>query len=126
MAINKVDYGDQTLMDLTEDTVTEDKVLEGETFHDRSGNSRVGSLVIPVQDVEINGESVVNSEKVAEIDIPTTDIQTAVDEFSTYNGGILSSLKVSLTPNQDLHGYDSPWVGGASKNKAEQTVAKIT
>ena len=68
MAINKVVFGNEIQMDLTEDTATEDKVLEGETFHDRSGNSRVGSLVIPVQDVEVNGESVVDpTTKIAEI-----------------------------------------------------------
>ena len=49
--------------------------------------------------------------------LPTTGIQTAVDEFSTYNGGLLSSLKVTLSPNQDLHGYPEPWVGGSRKNK---------
>ena len=27
------------------------------------------------------------------------------------------SLKVELEPIQDLHGYDSPWVGGGGKNK---------
>lgn len=54
--------------------------------------------------------------------LPTTDIQTAVDEFETYNGGLLSSLKVALSPNQDLHGYDSPWVGGASKQLIPMTV----
>lgn len=122
MAINKVAYGDQTLLDLTEDTVTADKVLEGETFHDKSGVLRSGNLVIPVQDVEVNGESVVNSENVAEIDIPTTDIQTAVDEFETYNGGLLSECKVALSPNQDLHGYSEPWVGGAGKNKLNSTL----
>ena len=57
--------------------------------------------------------------------LPTTDIQTAVDEFSTYNGGILDSLKVSLSPNQDLHGYPEPWVGGASKNKCAMTLDGI-
>ena len=54
--------------------------------------------------------------------LPTTDIQTAVDEFSTYNGGLLSSLKVALSPNQDLHGYAEPWVGGASKQLIPMTV----
>lgn len=54
--------------------------------------------------------------------LPSVDIQTAVDEFSTYNGGLLSSLKVSLEPIQDLHGYDSPWVGGAKKNKLNSTL----
>jgi hypothetical protein len=49
-----------------------------------------------------------------------------VDEFETYNGGLLSSLKVALSPNQDLHGYDSPWVGGAGKNKADATYYQAT
>ena len=56
--------------------------------------------------------------------LPTTDIQTAVDEFSTYNGGLLSSLKVTLSPNQDLHGYPEPWVGGANVNKFPSAVAE--
>ena len=31
------------------------------------------------------------------------------------------SLKVELEPIQDLHGYDSPWVGGGGKNKLQNT-----
>ena len=57
--------------------------------------------------------------------LPTTDIQTAVDEFETYNGGLLSECKVALSPIQDLHGYDNPWVGGASKNKMPLTVENL-
>lgn len=37
MAINKVQYGNTTLIDLTADTVTADKLLEGYTAHDRTG-----------------------------------------------------------------------------------------
>lgn len=37
MAINKVIYGGTTLIDLTSDTATADKVLAGYTFHDKSG-----------------------------------------------------------------------------------------
>lgn len=37
MAINKVIYGGNTLIDLTGDTVTEDKILSGYTAHDKSG-----------------------------------------------------------------------------------------
>ena len=60
--------------------------------------------------------------------LPTTDIQTAVDEFETYNGGLLSECKVSLEPIQDLHGYPEPWVGGSRKNKIPQyrTVGNYT
>jgi len=34
------------------------------------------------------------------------------------------SLKVTLQPKQDLHGYDYPWVGGAGKNKFNSTGEK--
>lgn len=44
MANNKIILGNETLMDLTEDTVDESKVLLGETFHDKSGAQRSGTL----------------------------------------------------------------------------------
>ena len=37
MAINKVIYGGETLIDLTGDTVTADKILSGFTAHDKGG-----------------------------------------------------------------------------------------
>lgn len=37
MAINKVIFGGETLIDLTSDTVTADKLASGETAHDKSG-----------------------------------------------------------------------------------------
>lgn len=37
MAVNKVVYGTTVLVDLTEDTVTADKLLQGYTAHDKSG-----------------------------------------------------------------------------------------
>lgn len=37
MAINKVIYGGETLVDLTGDTVTADKILTGFTAHDKGG-----------------------------------------------------------------------------------------
>lgn len=37
MGINKVQYGNTTLIDLTADTVTADKLMQGYTAHDRSG-----------------------------------------------------------------------------------------
>lgn len=43
MAINKVVYGDQTLIDLTSDTATAEDVVEGKTFHDASGQLRTGT-----------------------------------------------------------------------------------
>ena len=43
MAINKVVYGNDTLMDLTNDTVEASNLLEGETAHDRSGTPVTGT-----------------------------------------------------------------------------------
>ena len=37
--------------------------------------------------------------------------------FETDSVNDVSSLKVTLEPQQDLHGYDKPWIGGAGKNK---------
>lgn len=45
--VNKVIYNDQTLLDLTEDSVSPSNVLAGETFHDRSGAPGTGILAIP-------------------------------------------------------------------------------
>lgn len=44
MANNKVVFGNEILMDLTEDTVDASKVLLNETFHDKSGTQRSGTL----------------------------------------------------------------------------------
>lgn len=43
MGINKVQYGNTTLIDLTSDTVTADKLLQGYTAHDRSGVQITGT-----------------------------------------------------------------------------------
>ncbi len=43
MAINKVVYGGTTLLDLTGDTVTADKLMQGYTAHDRKGELITGT-----------------------------------------------------------------------------------
>lgn len=43
MAINKVIYGGETLIDLTGDTVTADKILSGFTAHDKGGELITGT-----------------------------------------------------------------------------------
>lgn len=44
MGVNKVEFGGETLMDLTEDTVTPDALAEGVTAHDASGEKITGTL----------------------------------------------------------------------------------
>lgn len=43
MAINKVIYGGRTLIDLSGDTVTADKILDGFTAHDKKGETITGT-----------------------------------------------------------------------------------
>lgn len=48
---NKIVYGNQTLIDLTQDTITADKLLVGYTAHDASGASITGTcngVFIPI------------------------------------------------------------------------------
>lgn len=45
MAVNKVIYDGDTLIDLTGDTVAPTSLLEGETAHDASGRSITGALI---------------------------------------------------------------------------------
>ena len=44
MANNKIIYGGNTLIDLTSDTVTADKLAEGYTAHDKTGNVITGTM----------------------------------------------------------------------------------
>ncbi len=48
MAINKVIYGGQTLIDLTGDTVTADKILSGFTAHGKDGTQLEGTCEFDV------------------------------------------------------------------------------
>ena len=48
MAINKVIYGGNTLIDLTSDTITADKMLAGYKAHDKSGTLITGSCEFDV------------------------------------------------------------------------------
>lgn len=48
MAVNKVVYGGKTLIDLTGDTVTTDKLLKGITAHGKDGEVVTGACTFDV------------------------------------------------------------------------------
>lgn len=48
MAISKVIYGGNTLIDLTADTLTKDKALKGYTFHGADGEEQTGTCAFDV------------------------------------------------------------------------------
>lgn len=45
MAVNKVNYGTNTLLDVSNDTVTANTLLSGYTAHDNSGTQVTGAVV---------------------------------------------------------------------------------
>ena len=78
--VNKVIYGGKTLIDLTADTVTADKVLEGITYHDNSGASGTGTCTY---------------------DSDTSDATVAVAEILTGKTAYVRGAKITGTmPNK--------------------------
>lgn len=78
--VNKVIYGGKTLIDLTSDTVTADKVLEGITYHDKSGASGTGTCTY---------------------DSDTSDATVAVAEILTGKTAYVRGAKITGTmPNR--------------------------
>lgn len=60
MAINKVVYGNNTLLDLTSDTVTAATMLTGATAHDKSGEVINGTFAVePNKTVTVAGNTVI-------------------------------------------------------------------
>ena len=64
MAINKVIYGGNTLIDLTGDSVTKDKLLTGYTAHDKSGEVIEGACSFDVDstDATVTAAEILNGQ----------------------------------------------------------------
>lgn len=74
-------------------------------------------------DTKIGGASILDNNKVANLDF-LASYGEASGEIASFNDGAampLKSLKVGIEAVQDLHGYDSPWVGGSGKNKFDES-----
>ena len=52
--VNKIIYGSQTLIDLTADTVTPEKILKDYTAHDASGATITGTCEFDVNSTDAN------------------------------------------------------------------------
>ena len=67
--------------------------------------------------VTVSVQPPANSYQLKSITTPTS--------LATFNASAMPmpTLKASIKAQQDLHGYDKPWVGGAGKNKFDQQTA---
>ncbi len=122
MSINKVVYGGETLIDLTGDTVTEDKVLEGFTTHDKSGASITGTC-----DYDVNSSDATVA--VAEILKGKTAYARGTKLVGTMpnNGAATGSIKTLTDSYVIAQGYHdgSGKVGIDSTEKAKLTANNI-
>ena len=91
--VNKVVYGNRTLIDLTSDTVTKDKILSGFTAHDKSGTIITGTC---------------------DFDVNSTDATVAVAEILEGKTAYARGAKlVGTMPNKGA-------VNGSIANKEEE------
>lgn len=107
MAINKVQYGGNTLIDITDTTATESDVLSGQTFYKADGTKGVGTLALPepnIMTVRLTSDYTIASANTYEA-ITTTGLYNSVGNKLTYNattkriviGSGVSKVKVSYS-----------------------------
>lgn len=115
--VNKVIYGGQTLIDLTGDTVTADKVLATYTFHDRSGESLTGTCTYDANTKDATA-------KVSEILLGKTAYVAGAKLTGTManNGKVTGTIKTKAGAYTVPQGYHDG-SGSVSIDSAEQ--AKI-
>ena len=124
--------------------------LQSQTYYDIYSSGKVGfcfynttalGLILYLPDTSLTTESAVNTYLsnnpitiTYELATPTTEQTTPFVEIQNDNAsvsgnpvtinaerGVMQNAIVTLEPIQDLHGYDSPWYGGAEKNKLPVT-----
>lgn len=86
MAINKVEFGGQTLVDLTADTVTPETLAEGTTAHDKAGNPIVGMAKTGGAVESVNGKT--GAVRLTAQDIPNIPVVTLVGDTLRFDNVI--------------------------------------
>ena len=144
MAINKVVYGNRTLIDLTGVTVTADKLLEGYTALDKSGTlitgtaPTVGGSVIAVNDVADSHGGTVRSITAVSLEGDTVSPSVLASGYTAHNAAgeaITGTLVPGVTPTgtlnitvngtHDVTNYASAYVNVQSEGMNLQTKTNI-
>lgn len=108
MAINKVVYDNETLIDLTEDTVSEKLLIEGKTAHTASGSQIEGTMKY-YGTVGINGVVGFSS------NYPTAPVTAASNLSSTNNTDGVKRITMAVPHGAYIRDYGNDsgqvWVG---------------
>lgn len=100
--VNKVVYGSDTLIDISDTTATSEDVLNGKYFYSANGAKVQGVAVSGVTDVEVNGTSVVVN-GIAEVTVPENTSDLSND--SGYITGMYIGAYGKSTFNEILEAY---------------------
>ena len=116
MAVSKVVLGDETLIDLTSDTVSEDTLLEGTTAHAANGEQITGGVVVTPM---YTGTKAAIESAIAEGKIPEDAVVNITDDeetssFQTQINEINSSLTKLKTYSTTEIDTGEKWIDGKS------------
>ena len=115
--VNKIVYGNTVLIDLTADTVTEDKILASYTAHDASGNIITGTC-----DFDVNSQDA--TVKVAEMLIGKTAYARGTKLTGTMHNNGAISLTISEV-NEEVSVAQGYHDGGGKVSILETEKAKL-
>lgn len=109
MAVNKVDFGGETLIDLSGDTVTPETLLNGTTAHAANGDIITGTYVasggeVPQEVMILTGEFDMTTALISNLSHDYTQIINALKE----NKFVIAKITtLSMYGNTILYGYPS-------------------
>ena len=100
------------ISEITDGSVEELTVTENGTYTG-TGGVTYNPVTVDIDDTDLYRDT-------------TDSTYESVKTLSNCGAFPMLSLKVGIEPQQDLHGYDSPWVGGSGKNKCPINESTIT
>lgn len=135
MAINKVVYGDSTLVDLTGDTVTAEHLEQGYTAHDKAGNPVTGTLTQPSgphrtsDDLTVSGATVTAPAGIYDASASKSVATGSITPSASVSGSVIgdteSSYPVTVTPSASVSpGYIANGGNGTVVTKYVQVERK--
>ena len=117
MAVNQVIYGEETLIDLTDDTVTPSTLAEGETAHNSAGEEIVGTLKVSDEIVTTSGDGSAYTATVRGINSLTAGANFIM---------IPHVVSAATSPTLDVNGLGAKRIRQPLTNNTSATVAGAT